>query len=114
MDDLLDMETVEMLKEMDDEDEPGFFAELVQTYISSATETLGKLEAAMQASDAVMLREYAHSIKGSSANIGACKMAGVAKIIENQSRTGNLEGLAERVVELRQLFPLSCSALEQV
>ena len=112
MDDLLDLDTIEMLKDMDDDDDPGFFSELVDTFAESAAETLVKLDAAVKAADANMVREYAHNIKGSSANIGAAKMSSIAKAIENQARTGSLDGLEERVAELRALFPASRAALD--
>lgn len=56
-----------MLKELIGDD----LKEILQAYLQSAPENLTKLEQAIHHNDAEQVRMQAHSLKGSSANIGA-------------------------------------------
>ncbi|MFP8965879.1 Hpt domain-containing protein [Pokkaliibacter sp. CJK22405] len=58
------------------------FASLLVTYIDDSTQRLSRLKGALQAEDAEDARQFAHSVKGSSSNIGALQLAEHLKEME--------------------------------
>jgi HPt (histidine-containing phosphotransfer) domain-containing protein len=56
----------------------------------------------------------AHSIKGSSANLGAQRLRAVAETLEHDSRVHGLGGLSGRVEELKAQFSHAESELKKI
>jgi CheY-like chemotaxis protein/HPt (histidine-containing phosphotransfer) domain-containing protein len=92
--------------------EPGALAELrelgcagasdvvtrvVEAYLRSAPELLRALEDAERAADTAGVARAAHTLKSSSAQVGAARLALLAKELEALGRGGSLEGVAERI-----------------
>lgn len=79
----------ETLKELKDilEDE---FDVLVSSYLEDAQSRLDKLAAAIQQSDAAVIKAEAHSLKGSSLNLGASGLAELCSLLEKCGNTGEL------------------------
>ena len=69
----------------------GFVRELVETYLADAPEQLDAINAAVQADDAAALVRPAHTLKSSSATVGAMRLSSVARELEMAGRTGTLE-----------------------
>ncbi|WP_306017594.1 Hpt domain-containing protein [Balneatrix alpica] len=83
------------------------FGLLLETYLDDSDNRLQTLKQALAAADAGKIREAAHSLKGSSGNIGAKELAEICKNLEDAGRESNLELAA-------QLLPQVESALAQV
>ena len=73
-----------------DADEPGFLAELVQTYLHESAIQLAALHAARGAGDAAALTYAAHRLRGSSANLGATLLVELCSRLEAASRAGDV------------------------
>lgn len=69
------------------------FMELVFIFVSSAEEDLQKLDSGLAANDAKVASEAAHSLKGSSGNLGFADISAMAATIEQSSRKGEISGL---------------------
>lgn len=86
------------------------FSVLVRTYVTDSETRLGALRAAAAAADRSALREAAHSLKGSSLNIGASHLAELCLVIEQAARGGDLAGVSAMVdaieAEFRLVTPL--------
>lgn len=91
-------ETMSMLQEvMEDGFEP-----LIQSYISDSQHRIGELRVALTQQDSEMIRRLAHSLKGSSGNVGACHVAELCLQVEQQGREGTLDGLDQLLVQIEE------------
>ena len=89
-------------------DDEAFVTELAATFVASAGEHVMAMRAALAAAAAVPLHRAAHSLKGSSAQIGARRLAEACGALEQQAAHGSLVGapaLLERIA--RELEPVS-------
>jgi CheY-like chemotaxis protein/signal transduction histidine kinase/HPt (histidine-containing phosphotransfer) domain-containing protein len=71
------------------------FAELIQTYLRDTPTRLVAIRDAIDKTDADALRDAAHTMKSSSANLGAMPLSALAKELEALGRSGTTEGAAE-------------------
>jgi histidine phosphotransfer protein HptB len=69
----------------------GFVRELVETYLVDTPAQLEAMTAAVEADDADALVRPAHTLKSSSATVGAMRLSSVARELEMAGRTGGLE-----------------------
>ena len=85
----VDMETLNMLKEVM---EDGFVNSL-ETYINDSKVRIEELRSTLAAGDGDGVRRAAHSLKGSSGNLGATQMATLCLNVENCGKENQLAGL---------------------
>jgi histidine phosphotransfer protein HptB len=69
----------------------GFVRELVETYLADAPAQLQAMTDAVEADDASALVRPAHTLKSSSATVGAMRLSTVARELEMAGRSGTLE-----------------------
>jgi HPt (histidine-containing phosphotransfer) domain-containing protein len=93
---LVDMGVVSALRESvgDDDD---FVRELVETYVSEGAGHLAALAEAVARGDTAAAVRPAHTLKSSSASVGAMRLSDICRSIEAATRDGQSEGLADRV-----------------
>ena len=77
------------------------YIEMLQLFIESGGADLAKLEAALKEGNAEKAHEASHSFKGSSGSLGLDRLYQLVKAIDDQDRKGSLDGLAEKVKNLR-------------
>lgn len=107
MTDSIDRDNLAMLKDvMEDE-----FALLLQTYIDDCLARIPQLRQQVSAAQADELRRNAHSIKGSSSNIGAALMTDIASQMEDKAREGSFEGLEDLIDQIESEFGVVRAAL---
>jgi signal transduction histidine kinase/CheY-like chemotaxis protein len=82
----LDMEIVEDLKEMMGSDYPS----LVRIYLEDSPKLIGQIQTALDNRDFQALVPPAHTLKSSSANLGALALSDIAKTIEKSARSGDI------------------------
>jgi len=71
-------------------DDPAFVRELLETYLTETPEQLEAIRAAIEADDAEMLVRPAHTLKSSSATLGAMRLSALARELEMAGRSGSL------------------------
>jgi HPt (histidine-containing phosphotransfer) domain-containing protein len=69
----------------------GFVRELVETYLADTPAQLEAMTSAVEADDADALVRPAHTLKSSSATVGAMRLSSVARELEMAGRAGTLE-----------------------
>ncbi len=79
------------------EDEPELFNDLIQSYLDSSTDLFAQLQAAIADQNPTQLQYAAHSLKSSSASLGAKRLADLCQQLEQQGKAGELNGAAEKV-----------------
>jgi len=83
----IDAQILQNLREYDDEDDP-FVDILIETYLNEAPQHLDGIRVAVQSQDAKLLKESAHTLKSSSAQLGAMQFSQLCKEIEYMGRAG--------------------------
>ena len=77
---------------------------LIRVFLDDAPRHIAALEEAALAPDLEALREHAHSLKSSSANLGAMQLSAAAKRVELGARTGTLDRPAVEVAKIAWEF----------
>jgi HPt (histidine-containing phosphotransfer) domain-containing protein len=80
--DAVDASVLADLEEMQEEGEPDLVAELIGLYLRDAPRKLASMREAEAGGDAASLRRAAHSLKGSSASLGAFGVAALCGELE--------------------------------
>jgi HPt (histidine-containing phosphotransfer) domain-containing protein len=93
----VDPEVIEQLRFLEDEDQPNVVAELLTLYIEHAPPKLQAIHEALERADFAALKRAAHSLKGSSANVGARGMHQVCERLEHDASP-------DRLAEARSLY----------
>lgn len=82
---LLDEEILEQLQLLS-EDEPAFWADLLEVYLRDAQQLYAELAATDAGIDCAQAAACIHKLKGSSANVGAARLAGALADMEVRLR----------------------------
>ena len=80
------------------------FNELFELYVETTSSELKELKAAIDAGDAEKVHEKAHSLKGSSGNLGFNELYESAKAIDDLARVNTLDGLEAMVQEFSEKY----------
>lgn len=105
----LDLSIVEPLRN----GRPDLWDKLVGIYMEDMPEELRKLEQALIDSDAAAAHMIAHTVKSSSANMGAAFLADLCRQLEMDADRGNLETAAGLFDQIRHEYDGVASALSE-
>lgn len=72
------------------EGDTGFVRDLIEAYLVDSAEQLEAIEAALDAEDAEALVLPAHTLKSSSATVGAMNVSALARTLEMAGRAGSI------------------------
>jgi signal transduction histidine kinase/chemotaxis response regulator CheB len=93
---------------------PDLVARVVTLYLQNSERLVSDLQAAVDRGDAPVVRMAAHSLKSSSANVGAAYLSGLCKDLEGQAREGRLEGAAGAALAIARELRRVAAALAVV
>ncbi len=99
MDSSLDLSTLEQLREIMEDD----FAELIPAFIKSSQAIFEEMKQAQLKQDHKTMQRCVHSMKSSSANMGALKLSSISKDIEDQCQK-NIDVEVEQIESLELEF----------
>lgn len=91
-----------------------FIAELVDTYCQETPQLLAELQQALARADAEAFRRAAHSIKSSSASLGALDFSALARALEMTGKSGDLSSAAPAVGQLAGDYDGVAAALREM
>ena len=111
---VIDPQTVENLRSLNPGDNDEFLREIVGIFFEYTPQRIAELEQSLRAGDVPKFTRAAHSIKGSSANLGATGLRVAAEKLEHQSRTSGLGGVEELVAQVKAEFSRAQTALAQL
>ncbi len=94
--------------------DPDFLAELVRTYFRDADQLLADMRLAAAAGDPPRLRLAAHSMKSSSAVLGAQSLAAYCQRLERQAKAGSVAGAAGQIEQISGEYRRARQALEHL
>lgn len=94
-------------------DDIGFVRELIQTYLADTPAQFEAMTVAVEADDAASLVRPAHTLKSSSATVGAMRLSSVARELEMAGRSGSLDAAARAGLDAaRAEWQAAADALE--
>jgi HPt (histidine-containing phosphotransfer) domain-containing protein len=93
----LDPLVVERLRQLTPPGEPDVLNEILTVFLAEVPRRIDRLKASWAGRDAPEVQRAAHSLKGSSGNIGADALYELCRAIDERARTGDLRlaGLIE-------------------
>jgi HPt (histidine-containing phosphotransfer) domain-containing protein len=90
---ILDAEVLNDLRALGGEDEPGLLTELIDIFLADAPKRLQEISTGLGANDLKTVERAAHTLKSSSANIGAIGLSKLCKEMEEIARERKLESM---------------------
>jgi signal transduction histidine kinase/CheY-like chemotaxis protein len=93
----LETQTVDMLQGMLGEQ----FSQAVEIFLQDTCRHLEGIQEAVSQGDLAVVLHLAHTLKGSSSNLGAWRLADLCEEMVAQCRAGVLDGAAQRVAQLK-------------
>ncbi len=110
---ILDPQVLNSLREFAGPKAQTVITKIVRQYFKDSPEKVQAIETAAAAQDAEALRKVAHSLRSSSANLGAITVAQLCKTVENIARSGTTVGTSEAIKQLKTEYARVEVALQQ-
>ncbi len=108
---IIDMPTYSQLKELMGAE---FVVELIDTYNTETGSLIEQLQQALTNGEATSFGRFAHSIKSSSASLGALVFSQQARVLEMMGKANDLAGADIKVQKLAADFLLVKQCLEEL
>jgi CheY-like chemotaxis protein/HPt (histidine-containing phosphotransfer) domain-containing protein len=96
----LEATVLEDLRALGKGETPDLFSRVVDAYLESSSQLARSLRDALTAKDPDAMARAAHTLKSSSAQVGARRLAALSKELEALGRAGSLQGARELVAEI--------------
>jgi HPt (histidine-containing phosphotransfer) domain-containing protein len=101
---VIDPQAIENLRSLNPDDNDEFLREIADIFMEDTPLRIAELEQSLAAADLPKFTRAAHSIKGSSANLGAMALRAVAERLEHHARTNGMNAAAPFVAEIAAEF----------
>jgi len=111
---IIDQSVVEELLSLGDDGDPELLLDLIEMFAEDAPIKLGEVLRGFEAQDFESIERAAHSLKGSSGNLGATQLQRVCESLQAASRSHELERLRGLADELEREFAVALDALRAV
>jgi CheY-like chemotaxis protein/class 3 adenylate cyclase len=102
------------LYELVGEDDPAFFNELICSFLDSSTVLVADLQTAIAEQNAEQLIQAAHTLKSSTASLGATALAELCQQLEQQGSAGEMSGAEAKVQRALSEYALVKQALSSM
>ena len=106
---VLDPEVLANLRDLGD---PELLTELAEMFFDDATSRLAEMREAVEAGDAAGVKRVAHTLKGSSGNMGAARMSAICAELQDVGDSGDLAPARGLLEDLEDEFGRVRPALE--
>ncbi|MBL8478728.1 MAG: Hpt domain-containing protein [Sterolibacteriaceae bacterium] len=110
----IDRKVLDQYREIDPSGGPGLAHRIVRIYIDSAAETLRQIEQAIAGRDPEALRQATHSLKSSTASIGAMSLADLFRELEAMAKAARIDDAAVVFDEARNEYERVLVALRDL
>jgi len=97
---IVDNEAINNLRSLGDEGDDTFLREIIGIYLDDTPQRIADLRRSFDTGDKPLFIRSAHTIKGSSANVGVSRVRAIAEQIEHRSKLEALAGLAALLDDL--------------
>jgi two-component system, sensor histidine kinase and response regulator len=94
----------EELRQLAESGETGLVEEVLDVFVKDTEERIAAIQAALAAMDREKLRRQGHALKGSSAQVGAMRLADLCRTVEGTAATATPAEIAGVVAEIAREF----------
>ena len=101
---VIDPQAIANLRALNPGDDDAFLREIAGIFLEDTPQRIAELDDSLAAGDVLKFTRAAHSIKGSSSNLGAMILRAAAEKLEQQARTKGLHGVSDLVNEVKIEF----------
>jgi HPt (histidine-containing phosphotransfer) domain-containing protein len=108
---VIDPQAIANLRSLNPGDNDEFLREIAAIFLEDTPMRITELDQSLIAGDVSKFTRAAHSIKGSSANLGATALKAAAEKLEHQSRTKGLADVSSLVTAIKTEFSRAQSEL---
>ncbi len=108
---ILDPHAIAELRSLNPDDNDEFLREIAGIFLDDTPQRLAELDQSLAAGDVSKFTRAAHSIKGSSSNLGASALRAVAEDLENRAHAEGLGDVRDLVAQLKAEFTRTQAAL---
>lgn len=109
---IIDPQSIENLRALNPGDDDEFLREIAGIFLDDTPQRIAELDQSLAAGDVTRFTRAAHSIKGSSSNLGAVALRSAAEKLELQARTDGLAGTAELIAAVKSEFDRARTELQ--
>jgi HPt (histidine-containing phosphotransfer) domain-containing protein len=101
---IIDPQAIAELRSLNPGDGDEFLREIAGIFLEDTPQRIAELEQSLAAGDLATFARAAHSIKGSSSNLGAVALRAAAEALEQQVRGAGLAGAAPGIANVKSEF----------
>lgn len=109
--DVLDMTVIATLKELGGDGDDSLFRELLDLYVDDSTSQMRRLEESIRTGDLKVAERIAHTLKSSSANLGAMVLSQICMQMEMRGRSPAPATMGELLPATREAHTRAVDAL---
>ena len=109
---IVDTEAISNLRALSPDDGDAFLKEIIGIFIEDTPIRIAELHKNQASGDAITFTRTAHSIKGSSSNVGANELRSIAEKLEHQARQYGIHDVEALIAELEAAFIRTKEALQ--
>jgi len=110
----IDPEAIDHLRSLNPGDNDEFLREIIGIFLEDTPLRIAELDTSLAASDKERFTRAAHSIKGSSANLGALALRSVAEKLEHHSNHEGLTNVSGMIADINTQFALARDELNRI
>ncbi len=110
---VIDLSVLDSLRQLVGAKAPEMLTKIINQYLEDAPGKVSAIAEALKSQDIEALRKASHSLRSSSANLGAISLADYCKNLENIARAGEMPENPETITELETEYEKAKIALQQ-
>ncbi|MDX2495410.1 MAG: response regulator [Desulfuromusa sp.] len=110
--DVINQKALENIRALQSEGAENILNKIINLFLDDTPKQLEKLHQALHDKDANTVRSVSHSLKSSSASLGALSMSALLKELEEKGRTNSLAGATELFDQVKNEFQKSIDPLQ--
>lgn len=111
---IIDAQAIENLRALNPDDNDEFLREIAGIFLEDTPLRIQELEESLAAADLPKFARAAHSIKGSSSNLGAMTLRAAAEKLEHHARTSGLKEVNGMVNAIKDEFARTQTELAKI
>ena len=111
---IIDPQAIENLRALTPDDNDEFLREIAGIFLEDTPQRIAELEQSLAAGDGPKFTRAAHSIKGSSSNLGAMALRASAEKLEHHSQKSGLHDVSTMIAAVKTEFARAKAELDRL